>query len=177
MIPKMKTKLIRLISPRIYLIVFLSLFFCQPKGGKSDFYPSALPTISGAKESLSDFQGKVIVLDFWATWCEPCAKAVPTINEWKRRVSDSDFVFRGINTDTSEPLEKIEKDMKRLQMDYPTLLDKDWKMTDFYKVEGIPCLLVFDRSGKIVYRQYGLEKEDLTGLVVRSHVWAQSSLP
>lgn len=174
---KIKTDLIPSLSSRIYLLVFLSFFFCQPATGKVDFYPEPLPTISGEMESLSDFRGKVIVLDFWATWCEPCAKAVPTINEWKQSVSSSDFVFRGINTDTSEPLEHIQKDMTKLKMSYPTLLDKDWKMTDFYQVEGIPCVLVFDRSGKIVYRQYGLEKEDLTGLVIRSHVWAKSELP
>ncbi|TGM34408.1 TlpA family protein disulfide reductase [Leptospira biflexa] len=175
--PKMKTIFNRLISSRIYLLVLLTLFFCKPDVGKVDFYPDPLPTVSGSSEAMNEWKGKVIVLDFWATWCEPCAKAVPTINEWKKSVSDTDFVFRGINTDTTEPLEKIKEDMARLKMTYPTLLDKDWKMTDFYKVEGIPCVLVFDRNGKIVYRQYGLEKEDLTGLVIRSHVWASSELP
>ncbi|TGL04651.1 TlpA family protein disulfide reductase [Leptospira levettii] len=177
MIPKSKTVFSQLISSRFYLLVFLSFFFCKPEVVKVDFYPDPLPTIMGTTETLSDWKGKVIVLDFWATWCEPCAKAVPTINEWKHSVSETDFIFRGINTDTTEPLDKIKKDMIRLKMSYPTLLDKDWKMTDFYKVEGIPCVLVFDRSGKIVYRQYGLEKEDLTGLVIRSHVWAKSDLP
>ncbi|TGM80609.1 TlpA family protein disulfide reductase [Leptospira bouyouniensis] len=175
--PNRNTLLIRLISSRIYLLVFLSLFFCKPEVGKDDFYLDPLPTMMGGRESLTEWKGKVIVLDFWATWCEPCAKAVPTINEWKKSVSETDFVFRGINTDTSEPIEKIKEDMTRLKMSYPTLLDKDWKMTDFYHVEGIPCVLVFDRHGKIVYRQYGLEKEDLTGLLIRSHVWASLELP
>ncbi|XDD55729.1 TlpA family protein disulfide reductase [Leptospira sp. WS4.C2] len=160
-----------------YLIFILSLLFCKPEGTTSDFYPEPLPTLGGGKEQLDSFKGKVVILDFWATWCEPCAKAVPTINKWKASVSDNDFVFRGINTDTTEPIEKIKKDRERLKMNYPTLLDKDWKMTDFYHVEGIPCLLVFDRSGKIVYRQYGLVESDLSGLVIRSHVWAASELP
>lgn len=177
MIPKMKTVLIRLLRSRIYLLVFLSFFFCKPEGGTVDFYPNPIPKLNGGTESFGLWKGKVIVLDFWATWCEPCAKAVPTINEWKQSVSEDDFVFRGINTDTSEPLEKIKEHMIELKMDYPTLLDKDWKMTDFYHVEGIPCVLVFDRSGKIVYRQYGLVHEDLTGLVIRSHIWSKSDLP
>ncbi|MCW7470674.1 TlpA family protein disulfide reductase [Leptospira kanakyensis] len=174
---KMMTQVFRRFTSSFYLIFLLSLFFCKPSKEVSDFYPDSLPGLTGEKERLEDFKGKVVVLDFWATWCEPCAKAVPTINQWKSSVSEKDFVFRGINTDTSEPLEKIQKDMKRLKMSYPTLLDKDWKMTDFYHVEGIPCLLVFDRAGKIVHRQYGIIGSDLSGLVIRSHVWAATELP
>ncbi|MCW7492243.1 TlpA family protein disulfide reductase [Leptospira sp. 2 VSF19] len=171
------TQTLRHVKSSFYLIFLLSLFFCKPEGEQNDFYTGPLTTVGGDVERLESFQGKVLVLDFWATWCEPCAKAVPTINQWKSSVSEKDFVFRGINTDTSEPIEKIKKDMERLKMSYPTLLDKDWKLTDFYHVEGIPCLLVFDRSGKIVYRQYGLVGSDLSGLVIRSHVWAASELP
>jgi thiol-disulfide isomerase/thioredoxin len=112
-------------------------------------------------------------VDFWATWCEPCAKAVPVINQWKTSVSDKEFVFVGINTDENEKLSKIKEHTELLKMSYPSLLDPDWKLTENYEVDGIPCVLVFDKNGHLVYRQAGLDSGDLPGLLIRSKVWVQ----
>ena len=122
---------------------------------------------------LTDFEGKVVVLDFWATWCDPCSKAVPVLNQWKKSVSPEDFIFLGINTDESTELNKIREHIVNLKMEYPSLLDPEWKLAENYEVNGIPTLLVFNRRGELVYRQSGLRATDLPGLILRSRVWNQ----
>ncbi|WP_167836894.1 TlpA family protein disulfide reductase [Leptospira ryugenii] len=162
---------------RTYLAILLvSLcLFCGHAETESNLYLSSirLKDTSGKEQSLQNFKGKVLVVDFWATWCEPCQKSIPVINEWKRKSEGKPIVFLGVNSDQGEGLESILEHKKDWKMDYPSLLDPEWKLTDFYTVEGLPCLLVFSPKGVLVYRQYGIAASDLPGLLIRSHVWAQ----
>ncbi len=130
-----------------------------------------LKDIEDREVELSDYKGKVVVLDFWATWCEPCGKAVEVINQWKNSVPSEQFVFVGINTDEKEEIAKIKKHTEDLKMEYPSLLDPNWKLTQNYEIDGLPCVLVFNKKGELVYRQYGINATDLPGLIIRSKVW------
>ncbi|TGN18509.1 TlpA family protein disulfide reductase [Leptospira idonii] len=157
----------------LFFVLLPSLIFCK----KSDVSPSQklidldVYTTKKEKFNLSEAKGKVVVLDFWATWCEPCSKAVPVINRWKSSVPEEDFLFLGVNTDTEASVQEIEKHSEKLDMKYKSVLDPDWKLTENYQVEGMPCLIVFGKDGRMLYRQYGLQSEDLAGLIVRSRVW------
>ncbi|WP_109019893.1 TlpA family protein disulfide reductase [Leptospira kobayashii] len=156
----------------LFPIVFSSLTFCKnTQDPTKSLMDLELSTTTEEKVNFQNFKGKVVVLDFWATWCEPCTKAVPVVNAWKKSKEGSDFVFYGVNTDTDLSKEVIEKHRKDWKMDYPTVLDGGWKLVENYKVEGMPCLLVFGKDGSIVYRQYGLQAEDLAGLLIRSRLW------
>ncbi|TGL57390.1 TlpA family protein disulfide reductase [Leptospira ognonensis] len=163
----------RLFLVFIYLFVIsFTLSFCDSKvNPKTNLISLPMKTIDGNTVRLTDFKNKVVVLDFWATWCEPCVKAVPVLNQWKASLSADEFVFLGINTDEGTELAKIKEDLKILKMNYPTILDPDWKLSENYDVDGIPTLLVFNRKGELVYRQSGLIASDLPGLLLRSKVW------
>jgi len=113
----------------------------------------------------------VLVLDFWATWCDPCAKAVPVVNKMKQLADIQKFHFWGVNTDTEAELEEIQNKSKEWRMESPSLLDSDWKLVDLYKIQGQPALVVLGRDGNEIYRQLGLDSRDLPGLLLRMKTW------
>ncbi|MDZ4726692.1 MAG: TlpA disulfide reductase family protein [Leptospira sp.] len=167
----------KLLSKSLILFIFsLSLNFCDlnsndPKVSLSSISLKSMDANNSVR--LTEFKGKVVIVDFWATWCEPCSKAVPVLNAWKKQTNSKEIVFIGINTDQGEELAKIQNHAKDLKMEYESLLDPEWYLSELYGIEGIPCLLVFDKEGKIIFRQYGLNASDLPGLIIRSNVWIQ----
>ncbi|WCL47899.1 TlpA family protein disulfide reductase [Leptospira sp. GIMC2001] len=124
----------------------------------------------GNEISIQDFQGKVLIVDVWATWCEPCEKAVPVIEKMKEKSGD-ELVFLGINTDTNKSPEEIENHAKQLSMSYISLLDPHHVFVDLFKIEGLPALIVFSKNGNLLYRQYGINENDLDGLFARLSAW------
>jgi thiol-disulfide isomerase/thioredoxin len=162
------------VSITIFVICFGSSF-CSPTAidPKTTLSPLIFKSLDGTDMSLAGANGKVVIVDFWATWCEPCSKAVPVLNQWKKTLDADTFIFLGVNSDQGEPIKKIREHARFLKMDYASLLDPDWKLTDQYSIEGIPCLLVFDKKGNLTYRQYGLDAGDLPGLIIRARTWAK----
>ena len=110
-----------------------------------------LQDLNGQQVSLSDFKGKVVLLDFWATWCGPCVRAMPHLEALHKSYKDEGLVVIGINCETDH------SDVKAFAKDrisYTTLLDAD-KQFNEYAIEGIPTLFYVDREGKIRYRDVG----------------------
>jgi thiol-disulfide isomerase/thioredoxin len=124
----------------------------------------------GNEVSLREYSGKVAVVDVWASWCIPCEKAVPVIEELRNR-TDENFVYLGINTDQDKSPEEVAAKAKALGMQYKTLLDPHHVFVDLFRIEGLPAFLVFSRSGQLIYRQYGLTEGDLEGLTARISAW------
>ncbi len=124
----------------------------------SDF--SLLDT-KGNLVKLSDYKGKIVFLDFWASWCPPCRNSIPAIKDLhKRTAGNSDIVILGINL--GENNKTVEKFMKDQGMDY-TVLYADNDVSKKYKISGIPAFFIIDRDGNIAkkYSGYanGLEKD------------------
>lgn len=107
---------------------------------------------SGKKVSLSQFRGKIVLLDFWATWCNPCKMVMPALQKLHKKYADKGLVVIGINSfeRDGDPV----KYMKDQKYDYMLLLKGDEVATN-YKVESIPSMYIIDKNGKIAHTELG----------------------
>ena len=127
------------------------------------------------KTSLKDLKGKVIVLEFWATWCMPCLDNIPHLNELAMHFKDNNnVVFISI---TNESQEVIEKFLKKRKMVSWIGLDTDKHTLKAYNVNGIPKTFVIDSSGKLLYdgRPESLSKEILESILDGKYVPPEKS--
>ena len=125
----------------------------SPLAGK-DAADFKLPMLEGDDFSLSKAKGKVVVLDFWATWCGPCVKSLPGLIEAMSKFPKDDVSFVAVNQ--GETKDQVKKFLTARQWQMPVGFDADQKVAQKYGVEGIPHTVVIDREGKIAFTQTGL---------------------
>lgn len=114
-----------------------------------------LDTLNGEKFRLADHLGKaVIMLDFWATWCGPCVRALPEISATASAYKDRGVVFYAVNL-REEPAD-IRKFLANQKLDIPVLLDREGTVGDLFHVEGIPQTVLIGRDGKVQVVHVGL---------------------
>jgi thiol-disulfide isomerase/thioredoxin len=116
-------------------------------------------TFEGPVQKLKDFQGKVVILDFWATYCPPCIEEIPHLKELKKTYGD-DLVLIGLHVGGEEDRPKVPEFVQRLGIDYPLATPED-SLTSFIfgQESAIPQTAIFDRSGKLVKKIVGFSPE------------------
>jgi len=114
------------------------------KRQSSDF---TLTDLQGGNWHLKDLQGKVVLVNFWATWCPPCRKEMPDLQALYDKYKEQGFVVLAIS---DEEAAKVSPFIVERKISYPVLLDPGRKVNDAFVVEGIPKSFVYDRNGKIV---------------------------
>ncbi len=118
--------------------------------------PFALPEMGGAETvALADLSEKVVVLDFWASWCAPCREALPFYSDLHREFSDRGLVVLAVNVD--EDLEDARRFLERLSLAQPTVRDADWQVGRRYGVAVLPASVVIDRRGLVRGRHVGFD--------------------
>lgn len=119
---------------------------------------TATPLASAPALTRQDFKGKVVLMDYWASWCEPCKEALPHYNSLFTKYKDKGLLVVGINEDDSEK----ERDafLKKQKINFPLFADKDRKMAQVFRVTGLPALFVFDKQTKIVAVLHGFSPEN-----------------
>ncbi len=118
----------------------------------------AIDDLSGKRVSLSDYRGKVVLMNYWATWCGPCVREMPTFQEYQDRYPK--LVVLGINEE--EDAEKVKTFLEKTGMEitYPILLDLTAGVGATYKVNFLPTSFFIDEKGEIRFRHYGLMSRD-----------------
>jgi peroxiredoxin len=111
---------------------------------KADF---TLPDLQGRSWHLRDLNGKVVLVNFWATWCPPCRKEMPDLEALYEKYKDQGFIILAISDEEST---KVAPFITEHRISYPVLLDPGRKVNDLFVVEGIPKSFVFNREGKLV---------------------------
>jgi len=113
-----------------------------------------LQDLNGKQVSLSDFKGKVVLLDFWATWCGPCVRTIPHLDALHKKYKDQGLVVIGINNERNHA--KV-KEFAKARISYIILLDAD-KQFRQYGARSIPTAFYIDKDGMIRYRDVGFRQ-------------------
>jgi len=106
-----------------------------------------LTDLQGKSWTLQALRGKVVLVNFWATWCQPCRKEMPDLDTLYKRFKDQGFVILGVS---DEEVAKVRQLLSERNVSYPILLDPGRKVNEVFRIEGIPKSFVYDRDGKLV---------------------------
>jgi cytochrome c biogenesis protein CcmG, thiol:disulfide interchange protein DsbE len=124
------------------------------KGERVDAPVRTLPVLGAKGESsLADYKGKVVVLNFWASWCRPCTEELPLLEKTQRSLVGKDATVLGANYQdlTGSAL----KFVRRFRLTYPSLRDRDGQFADRYGSRAFPETFVIDRRGRIAAQRRG----------------------
>lgn len=120
-----------------------------------------LTTLSGAQVKLSDYRGKVVILNLWATWCPPCKAEMPEMQSFYEKSRNSDITLLSVNLTTQEKNEKAVADfVANYQLTFPIMLDKNDTVGKLYKTISIPTSYIIDREGIIREKVIGPMDEE-----------------
>jgi peroxiredoxin len=121
-----------------------------------------LPTLDGDTLRLSEHLGReVVLLDFWATFCKPCLKAMPELEALYQRHRAEGFVVLGISIDAADQREEVRAEVQRLGVTFPILLDQETRVVSLYNPRSsAPYSVLIGRDGGVVRKQEGYTTGD-----------------
>ncbi|MCB2203767.1 TlpA family protein disulfide reductase [bacterium] len=117
----------------------------------------SLPAVSGGSKSLSDYRGKVVMLNFWATWCGPCKREIPDFIEMQEAFRDDGFEIVGVSLDQPGEESKVAQFVSQAGINYDILHGNGEIAQAYGGVRSIPTTFLLDRDGNIVSSKVGLQ--------------------
>lgn len=117
-----------------------------------------LPSDDGSLHQLKDYRGKVVILNFWATWCPPCRYEMPSMERAWQKIKNKNVIMLGINV--GEDADTIFEFTGQYPVSFPLLMDQDSRIIKQYSVTGLPTTYIINPDGQVVYRAMGSREWD-----------------
>ncbi|MCH9697315.1 MAG: TlpA family protein disulfide reductase [Gammaproteobacteria bacterium] len=145
------------------LLIFSSMLlagFSAFAASTGELTPDCGPIIQKTNaQDFEAFRGKVVYLDFWATWCPPCRKSMPALNHLRNDLLDSGFEVVAINVD--EHQQDAEQYLKKYPVDYINIFDPSAECPKVFNLEGMPTAYLIDKNGVIQDIHVGFRNGDI----------------
>ncbi|AIE87010.1 TlpA family protein disulfide reductase [Fimbriimonas ginsengisoli] len=148
--------MVRFLRASIGLGIVIAVLGCSennPLVGKDAPDVKLAPIKAGGDVSLKDLKGKVVLLDFWATWCGPCRQLMPTIVDMKSKYGPKGLEVLGVTAEDRAPVLQFRREHP--EVNYDLYLDPAGIANTLYKVEGLPTTVIIGRDGKVVFWDAG----------------------
>ncbi len=147
------------IARRLSLIAILAAGAASASGDAQGPAPAfTLDTLDGQKVALSQYQGQVVMLNFWATWCGPCQQEMPLLEQMYKKYKPAGFTLIGVNVDKEAPA--VKDLLARKPVSFPVLLDPANRVSKAYHVDEMPSSVIIDRKGQVRYVHRGYRPGD-----------------
>ena len=130
--------------------------------------PFSVRDLRGHTISSADFRGKVVLVDFWATWCEPCKKEMPAYQRLADRYGPQGLVVIGFKMTDMADTENPARFAHRIGVRYPLAVASIELIKEFGGIEGLPTTLLYDRQGKLVKKVIGFEYSEAFEAAVKA---------
>ncbi len=150
----------RIIFKYVLILLFTAFLgngICQEKEGSPapDFEGK---TIKGKDLKLSNYLGKVVLIDFWASWCPPCREEMPQLIKFYRTHKDSGFEMIAVNIDNDKDNMQHFLDKLFPEPEFPIIVDDNQKIPPLFNIQAMPTTIFIDKKGKIRFWHNGFEK-------------------
>lgn len=151
--------------PRMRSLLLACLLLATLNAAASEF---AFRDMQGKMQRLSDYNGKWVLVNFWATWCPPCLEEIPDLVEMHNARSASDFVVIGVAMSSSR--DTVNSFAQQLEISYPIVLGDNKIASQIGRIDALPTSYLYDPSGKLVSYQAGMVTRD----AIESYIRAKS---
>lgn len=151
------------VAKRRFLVVFSLLFILGEARARS--LPELLfKDLNGKDQSLSAYNGKILVMNFWATWCIPCREEIPMLNRLATRYENKDVIFLAVSLDDSQTRAKIPRFLDKKKISFPVWVGATPDTLKNLGLGGIiPATIIFDRDATVIGRILGeAKRKDIT---------------